>query len=205
MLGAIPSLSQYVFKVWCIIKSAGTNLTLPCRRSSELWRHVDSGRYQRIGQVCFSETLVSTHKSTRRHNPEEQHQHHRRENLRCNFSEPYLPWPSSDSFFLASRSSLNFLSFSVISWSVSCFFPLLFHVFFIFLSCLFHVFFPSLFILFLLQLFIFLLALFILPPPPPPSNHQINEILWRNNRVLAAVLFFKESKNWSLKGSDDGA
>jgi hypothetical protein len=33
--------------------------------------------------VCFSETLLSTYESTRRHNPEEQHRHpHRRENLR---------------------------------------------------------------------------------------------------------------------------
>jgi hypothetical protein len=32
--------------------------------------------------VCSSETMISTYKSTRRHNPEEQHRHlHRRENL----------------------------------------------------------------------------------------------------------------------------
>jgi hypothetical protein len=33
--------------------------------------------------LCFSEMLVSTYKSTRRHNPEDQHRHlHRRENLK---------------------------------------------------------------------------------------------------------------------------
>jgi hypothetical protein len=32
--------------------------------------------------VCSSETLISIYESTRRHNPEDQHQHlHRRENL----------------------------------------------------------------------------------------------------------------------------
>jgi hypothetical protein len=37
--------------------------------------------------VCFSETFVSTYKSTRRYNPEQQHrQLHRREKLKC----PYL-------------------------------------------------------------------------------------------------------------------
>jgi hypothetical protein len=33
--------------------------------------------------VCFTETLISTHKSTRRYNSEDQHQHlYRRENLK---------------------------------------------------------------------------------------------------------------------------
>jgi hypothetical protein len=32
--------------------------------------------------LCFSETLVSTYESTRRHNPEEQNHLNRRENLK---------------------------------------------------------------------------------------------------------------------------
>jgi hypothetical protein len=31
---------------------------------------------QKMATVCFSETLASTDESTRRQNPEEQHQHH---------------------------------------------------------------------------------------------------------------------------------
>jgi hypothetical protein len=37
----------------------------------------------KMEEECFSETLASTDKSTRRYNPEDQHRHlHRRENLR---------------------------------------------------------------------------------------------------------------------------
>jgi hypothetical protein len=37
-------------------------------------------------RVCFSEMLVSAYKSTRRHNPEEQHRHlYRRENLKSHW------------------------------------------------------------------------------------------------------------------------
>jgi hypothetical protein len=49
------------------------------------WRCCSSGLWRTV--VCFSETLVSTHESTRRHNPEEQlRHHHRRENLKS-----YIP------------------------------------------------------------------------------------------------------------------
>jgi hypothetical protein len=41
--------------------------------------------------VCFSETLVSTYKSTRRHNPE-QHRHlHHRENLKSHKLDACFP------------------------------------------------------------------------------------------------------------------
>jgi hypothetical protein len=43
--------------------------------------------------VCFSETSVSTYKTARRHNPEEQHRHlHRRENLKSHILGLQFPF-----------------------------------------------------------------------------------------------------------------
>jgi hypothetical protein len=52
--------------------------------SSGLWRRVDLWADTNFsGESTITETLVSTHKSTRRYNPEEQHRHlHRPENLK---------------------------------------------------------------------------------------------------------------------------
>jgi hypothetical protein len=42
--------------------------------------------------VCSPDTLVSTHKSTRRYNSEDQHRHlHRRENLKSHTRDSILP------------------------------------------------------------------------------------------------------------------
>jgi hypothetical protein len=49
-----------------------------------------------VGQ-CFSETLVSTYKSTRRYNPEDQHLH-RRENLKSHNTHNYISCVSIFSF-----------------------------------------------------------------------------------------------------------
>jgi hypothetical protein len=59
------------FEVLTAVKMMMFWVVAPCRLV---------GRYHRFGgmkmeTVCFSETLVSTYESTRRHNPEQQHHH----------------------------------------------------------------------------------------------------------------------------------
>jgi hypothetical protein len=44
---------------------------LPTNGDSMFLRNV--GIYLRMETVCFSETLISTYESTRRHNPEDEH------------------------------------------------------------------------------------------------------------------------------------
>jgi hypothetical protein len=49
-----------------------------------------------MAEVCSSDTLVSTCKSTRRYNPENQHRHlHRWENLECHITHSIPFWSSN--------------------------------------------------------------------------------------------------------------
>jgi hypothetical protein len=69
--------------------------------SSTFWRRVDSPVDASISEkhtrssalkmevVCFSETLASTDKSTRRQNSEQHYHPHRRENLKSNIPKTY--------------------------------------------------------------------------------------------------------------------
>jgi hypothetical protein len=74
-----------------LYRVCGETLLMGRRCFSRLWR-----------QVCFSETMVSTYESTRRHNPEQRRHSHRSENLKSHV----LMWSSGITVYFSQRNGL---------------------------------------------------------------------------------------------------